>query len=87
MAVLTETSGLRITVTEDGLLESTTITRVFRDGKEFSYHSQRNGVIEPGADVSDREEKIRTIAAAAHTPEVVAAWAIERARRFPVPPE
>ena len=50
-----------------------TATVITRDGQEISRAFHRH-VVTPGQDVSGEDEAVQAVAAAVHTPEVVAAY-------------
>ena len=62
-----------IEVVENGTLQVRTKTAIMEDGKQISGQFQRHVVV-PGADVSAEDAKVQAIAAAVHTPEVIAAY-------------
>jgi len=62
-----------IEVVENGTLQVRTKTAIKEDGVEISSQFHRHVVV-PGADVSAEDAKVQAIAAAVHTPEVVAAY-------------
>lgn len=63
----------KIEVTENGTLQVREATKIERDGVEIakSYHRWS---FAPGSDVSEMPANVQAIAAAAWTPEVVAAY-------------
>lgn len=62
-----------IEVIENGSIQVRTKTAIKEDGVEISSKFHRH-VVAPGADVSAEDAKVQAIAAAVHTPEVVAAY-------------
>jgi hypothetical protein len=62
-----------IEVVENGSIQVRTKTAIKEDGKEISSKFHRH-VVAPGADVSAEDAKVQAIAAAVHTPEVIAAY-------------
>lgn len=62
-----------IEVIENGCIQVRTKTAIKEDGVEISSKFHRHVVV-PGADVSDEDAKVQTIAASIHTPEVIAAY-------------
>jgi hypothetical protein len=63
-----------IEVIENGSIQVRTKTAIVEDGKEISSQFHRHVVV-PGDDYSQEDAKVKTIAAAVHTPSVVAAYA------------
>jgi hypothetical protein len=68
-----------IEVVENGALQVRTKTSINEDGVEISNKFHRH-VIVPGADVSDEDAKVKAIASAVHTTEVVVAYKAIQAR-------
>jgi archaellum component FlaF (FlaF/FlaG flagellin family) len=70
-----------IEVIENGSIQVRTKTAILEDGKAISSQLHRHVVV-PGADVSAEDAKVKAIAAAVHTPEVIAAYvaALEAAK-------
>lgn len=62
-----------IEVVENGILQVRIKTAILEDGKQLSGSFQRH-TIAPGADYSAEDAKVQAIAAAIHTPEVIAAY-------------
>ena len=62
-----------IEVIENGCIQVRTKTAIKEDGVEISSKFHRRVVV-PGADVSGEDAKVRAIAAAVHTVDVVAAY-------------
>ena len=62
-----------IEVIGNGCIQVRTKTAIKEDGVEISSKFHRHVVV-PGADVSDEDAKVQTIAASIHTPEVIAAY-------------
>ena len=73
MALTEETIVDRIEVTEYGQLQVRTATVVKRDGTEISRTFSRH-IVRPGADLSGQDAKVRSVGAAVHTADCVAAW-------------
>jgi len=72
-----------IEVVENGTLQIRTKTVILEDGKQISGQFHRHVVV-PGDDYSTEDAKVRSIAAAVHTPEVIAAYqAAQEAARLP----
>ena len=63
----------RIEVIENGSIQVRTKTAIKEDGVEISSKFHRH-VVAPGADVSAEDAKVQAIAAAVHTPEVIATY-------------
>lgn len=75
----------RIEVLENCTLQVRTKTAIKEDGIEISSKFHRH-VVAPGADVSAEDAKVKAIAAAVHTPEVIAAYeAAQEAARVAQP--
>jgi hypothetical protein len=64
-----------IEVVESGVLQVRTKTAIFENDKQISSSFNRH-VVAPGADVSAEDAKVQAIAAAVHTPEVIAAYQV-----------
>jgi IMP cyclohydrolase len=62
-----------IEVVENGSIQVRTKTAIREDGKEISSAFHRHVVV-PGADYSAEDAKVKAIAAAVHTAEVIAAY-------------
>jgi len=62
-----------IEVVENGCIQVRTKTAIKEDGVEITSQFHRHVVV-PGADVSAEDAKVQAIAAAIHTPEVIAAY-------------
>ena len=62
-----------IEVVENGSVQVRTKTAIIEDGKQISGTFHRH-VVAPGADYSAEDAKVQAICAAAHTPEVIAAY-------------
>ncbi|NDD54342.1 hypothetical protein EBZ39_10775 [bacterium] len=67
----------RIEVIENGCVQVRTKTAIMEDGKQISGTFHRH-VVAPGDDYSNENAKVQAICAAVHTPEVVAAYQLER---------
>jgi hypothetical protein len=63
----------RIEVVENGTVQVRQATRIMEDGQELS-KSYHRWTIAPGQDYSNQEPNVQAICAAAHTPEVIAAY-------------
>jgi len=72
----------RIEVIESGAIQVRTKTAILEDGVEISSKFHRHVVV-PGADVSAEDTKVQAIAAAFHTPEVIAAYEAAQAALVP----
>jgi hypothetical protein len=62
-----------IEVVENGCIQVRTKTAIKEDGKEISSAFHRHVVV-PGADYSAEDAKVKAIAVAIHTPEVIATY-------------
>ena len=62
-----------IEVVENGSIQVRTKTAIVEDGVEISSKFHRH-VVAPGTDYSAEDAKVQAIAAAVHTPEVIAAY-------------
>ena len=62
-----------IEVVENGSVQVRTRTSIMEDGKQISSAFHRH-VVAPGQDYSQEDEKVKTICAAIHTPETIAAY-------------
>ena len=62
-----------IEVVENGCVQVRTKTAIKEDGVEISSKFHRHVVV-PGADVNGEDAKVKAIAAAIHTPAVIAAY-------------
>lgn len=67
-----------IEVLENGCVQVRTKTAIMEDGKQISGNFHRH-VVAPGDDLSNEDARVRAIALAVHTPEVVAAYQTQRA--------
>lgn len=63
----------QIEVTESGVVQVRTATRIIEDGVLISTSLHRHS-IEPGQGFSDQDERVQSICAAAHTDAVVATY-------------
>ena len=63
----------QIEVVENGSVQVRTATRIIEDGQILSQSYHRH-VVSPGADYSGEEDRVKAVCAAAHTPEVIAAY-------------
>ena len=73
MALEKQTAVDKIEVIENGAVQVRTATRIVEDGNVISSNYHRH-VVNPGDDYSGEDARVQAICAAAHTPEVVAAW-------------
>ena len=73
MAIEKQISIDKIEVIENGIIQVRQITRIIEDGNELSSSFHR-WTLTPGQDVSDQEERVKAIAQATWTPEVIAAY-------------
>jgi len=76
-----------IEVVESGVIQVRTKTAIKEDGVEITSQFHRSVVV-PGQDYSQEDAKVRAIASAVHTPEVIAAYAaaqeaLAQAREIP----
>ena len=62
-----------IEVVENGTLQVRTKTAIKEDGKEISSKFHRHIVL-PGDDFSAEDAKVKAVASALHTPEMIAAY-------------
>jgi hypothetical protein len=73
VSITKQTSVDQITIVEDGTILYRKVTRIMEDGKELSQSYHRTSLI-PGEDLTGQPANVQAIAAAAWTPEVVAAY-------------
>lgn len=73
MALTKEVVVDKIEVLENGSVQVRTATRIVEDGNVISSSYHRH-IVKPGDDYSSEDEKVQAICAAAHTPEVIAAY-------------
>ena len=73
MALTKEQVIDKVEVVENGTLQIRQVTRIMEDGKELS-SSYHRWSFAPGDDVSAQPANVQAIAAAAWTPEVIAAY-------------
>jgi hypothetical protein len=73
MALTKEQVIDKVEVVENGTLQVREVTRILEDGKQLS-SSYHRWSFAPGSDVSDQPANVQAIAAAAWTPEVIAAY-------------
>lgn len=73
MALTKEQVIDKVEVVENGTLQVREVTRILEDGKQLS-SSYHRWSFAPGSDVSEMPANVQAIAAAAWTPEVVAAY-------------
>jgi len=69
-----------VEVVENGVVQVRTKTAIIEDGKQISSSFHRH-LIEPGADFSKEDPKVKAICAAVHTASVVAAWQAAKAAK------
>ena len=67
-----------VEVVENGSVQVRTKTSIVEDGQQISGTFHRH-IVEPGDDYSNEDAKVQAICAAAHTPEVIAAYQANRA--------
>ena len=73
MALTKEQTIDKIEVVSNGSLQIRQVTKIMEDGKELS-SSYHRWSFAPGDDVSNQPANVQAIAAAAWTPEVIAAY-------------
>jgi hypothetical protein len=73
MALTKEQVIDKVEVVENGTLQVREVTRILEDGKQLS-SSYHRWSFAPGSDVSGQPANVQAIAAAAWTPEVIAAY-------------
>ena len=71
-----------IEVVENGCVQVRTCTRIMEDGNEISNTFHRH-VVAPGDDYSAEDDKVKTICAAVHTPEVIATYQAMQETQIP----
>jgi cell division FtsZ-interacting protein ZapD len=77
--MLTETKVIdKIEVVENGTLQVREATRILKDGEQIAQTYHRWSFA-PGSDVSEMPANVQAIAAAAWTPEVIAAYEAQQA--------
>jgi len=74
MALTKEIVVDKIEVLEMGQLQVRTVTRVKEDGSVLSQSFHRH-VVEPDADTSNEDQRVKDVANTVHTPAVKQAWA------------
>ena len=62
-----------IEVVENGIIQVRTKTAIKEDGVEISSNFYRHVVV-PGADYSQEDDRVKSVCAVVHTPEVVTAY-------------
>lgn len=72
----------KVEVVENGTLQVRQVTRIMEDGNQLS-SSYHRWSFAPGSDVSDQPANVQAIAAAAWTPEVIAAYEAQVAEQAP----
>jgi hypothetical protein len=78
MALTKEVAIDKIEVIENGALQVRQVTRVMEDGKELSA-SYHRWSLSPGDDVSAQTDKVKAIATATWTAEVISAYQAQQA--------
>lgn len=78
MALTKEQAIDKVEVIENGTIQVRQVTRIMEDGKELS-SSYHRWSYTPGSDISEQPAKVQAIAAAAWTPEVIAAFQAKQA--------
>lgn len=68
----------KIEVVENGTIQVREATRIMRDDEQIAQTYHRSTFV-PGSDVSEMPANVQAIAAAAWTPEVIAAYEAEQA--------
>jgi hypothetical protein len=76
--MLTEETGYRVTVLEDGQVQVCRVTHILRDGVEIGKQLHRY-VLEPGQDMKDQDAKVASVAETVWTPTVVSAYQEKKA--------
>jgi len=74
MALTKSTVVDRIEILETGQLQIRSATRIFEDGAELSSAFRRH-VLDPGDDTAGEAQRVRDVAAATWTAQVLADWA------------
>ena len=85
MALTKEQAIDKIEVVENGTLQVREATRILKDGEQIAQTYHRWSFA-PGSDVSEMPANVQAIAAAAWTPEVIAAYKAQQARLAPSTP-
>jgi hypothetical protein len=80
MALTKEQVIDKVEVVENGTIQVRQVTRIIEDGKELS-SSYHRWSYAPGSDVSEQPANVQAIAAAAWTPEVLAAYQAKQAEQ------
>lgn len=75
MALEKQTVVDKIEVVENGTVQVRTAIRIVEDGNVISTTYHRHVVV-PGQDYSQEDARVQAICAAAHTPEVIAAYQV-----------
>lgn len=73
MSIEKQTAVDVVEILESGVVQVRTVTRIVEDGKVISQTFHRH-LVEPGQDYSQETQRLKTVCAAIHTPEVVAAY-------------
>jgi hypothetical protein len=84
MALTKEQVIDKIEIVENGIMQVRQVTRIMEDGKQLS-SSYHRWAFEPGSDVSEQPTNVQAIAAAAWTPEVIAAYQASLTVNTPTP--
>ena len=82
MSLSKEVTIDKIEVTEKGIIQVRQVTRIIEDGNQLS-SSYHRWSLAPGQDVSDQASNVKAIAAAAWTPEIIAAYEAQLAASLP----
>jgi len=62
-----------IEVVENGIVQIRTRTDIFENGEKLASRFHRS-IVKPGQDYSNENTRVKSICAAVHTPEVIAAY-------------
>jgi hypothetical protein len=73
MALEKEVKIDKIEIVDNGIIQVRQITRILENGVELSSSFYR-WTLAPGQDVSDQEDRVKAIANATWTPEVISAY-------------
>ncbi len=84
MALTKEQVIDKIEIVENGIMQVRQVTRIMEDGKQLS-SSYHRWAFAPGSDVSEQPTNVQAIAAAAWTPEVIAAYQASLTVNTPTP--
>lgn len=80
MALTKETVLDRTEITEDGTLQLRFATYVLEDGVRITDAAYHRRVVEPGDSTAGLPDRVVKVAAAVHTPDVIAAYRNKRAQ-------